>query len=69
MKISKLIIVIAVVLFSNNTFAQKFAHISRDELVQSIPEVGAAQSSLESYGKELQSTIDDLQVGYKVVKR
>ncbi|MDR1983686.1 MAG: OmpH family outer membrane protein [Prevotellaceae bacterium] len=52
-------------LVSGNIFAQqKFAHINRTELIQSMPEFKTSGEKLEAYGKELQSSFEEVQVEY-----
>jgi outer membrane protein len=64
-KLLKVVFVIALAMLVNNTFAQqKFAHINRTELVQSMPDFKTAQEKLEAYEKELMSTIEEIQVEY-----
>ncbi|MDR2474552.1 MAG: OmpH family outer membrane protein [Bacteroidales bacterium] len=60
----KTVFVVALATFANNVFAQKFAHINRTELIQSMPEFKTAQEKLEAYGKELQSNLEGIQVEY-----
>ncbi|MDR1199544.1 MAG: OmpH family outer membrane protein [Prevotellaceae bacterium] len=61
----KVVFVIAFAMLVNNTFAQqKFAHINRTELIQSMPDFKTAQEKLEAYSKELMSTIEEIQVEY-----
>lgn len=61
----KTIFIIAFAMLANTTFAQqKFAHINRTELIQVMPDFKTAQEKLEAYGKELSSTIEEIQVEY-----
>jgi outer membrane protein len=64
-KLLKIAFVIAFAMLVNNTFAQqKFAHINRTELVQSMPDFKTAGEKLDAYYKELISTMEELQVEY-----
>jgi outer membrane protein len=61
----KAVFVIAFAMLANSTFAQqKFAHINRTELIQSMPEFKTAQEKLSAYNKELVATIEEIQVEY-----
>jgi outer membrane protein len=63
-KLLKVVFVVALATFANNAFAQKFAHINREEVIQLMPELKEAQTKLEAYGKELQSQIEEIQVEF-----
>ena len=60
----KIVFVVALATLANNMFAQKFAHINRTELIQSMPDFKTAQDKLEAYGKELSSNLEEIQVEY-----
>ncbi|MDR2293060.1 MAG: OmpH family outer membrane protein [Prevotellaceae bacterium] len=64
-KLLKTVFVIALAMLVNDTFAQqKFAHINRTELIQSMPDFKTAQEKLNAYNKELVATIEEIQVEY-----
>ncbi|MDR3227284.1 MAG: OmpH family outer membrane protein, partial [Prevotellaceae bacterium] len=58
----KVMFVIAFAIVANNAFAQKFAHINRNELIQAMPEVKTAQEKLETYYRELLAQLEEMQV-------
>jgi Outer membrane protein len=61
-KLLTVVFVVAFATFTNNAFAQKFAHISSSELIQLMPELKDAQTKLEAYHKELSIQLEELQV-------
>ncbi|MDR2126002.1 MAG: OmpH family outer membrane protein [Prevotellaceae bacterium] len=61
----KVVFAIAFAMLASNTFAQqKFAHINRTELIQSMPDFKTTQEKLEAYKNELVATIEEIQVEY-----
>jgi outer membrane protein len=60
----RIVFIVALATLANNMFAQKFAHINRTELIQSMPDFKTAQDKLEAYGKELGSNLEEIQVEY-----
>ncbi|MDR2064382.1 MAG: OmpH family outer membrane protein [Prevotellaceae bacterium] len=59
----KVVFVIAFAMLANSTFAQqKFAHINRTELIQSMPDFKTAQEKLEAYYKEISAQLEEGQV-------
>lgn len=64
-----ILVLIAMVSLSVAASAQKFGHISRNEIVQAMPETKAAQTAIETEGKklddQLQSMMAEAQGKYK----
>lgn len=50
---------------SFNAVSQKLGHVNADELLQLMPETGIAQAELESYGKQLEKDLQDMQAEYQ----
>ncbi len=61
--ITKLIVIIAAVLLSTNTFAQnaKIAHIDSQGLLASLPETKQAEKDLKAYAENLQKDLKMLE--------
>ncbi len=66
-KLFKLIIAAAILLFSNDLFAQslKFGHINSSELIQSMPQTKQADSSLKAYGGSLDLQLKGMTAEYQ----
>ena len=58
----KLLILVAVVLGISSVSAQKFARINMQEVVTVMPEFAEAEKNLESFGKDLQEQMEQIQV-------
>jgi outer membrane protein len=65
-KVSKIVLAIAVVLFSGNAFAQqKFGHINSTELIQLMPETKKADTTLKKFGESLESQLKTMSSEYQ----
>src|SRR5690348_8415972 len=65
-KISKIILVATVVLFSSNAFAQlKFGHINSTELIQLMPETKKADTTLKKFGESLETQLKTMSSEYQ----
>jgi outer membrane protein len=63
-RILTIAIVLATILISNNSFAQKqykFGHVDSNELLSMMPERATAKTELESYAKQLENTLMSMQ--------
>ena len=60
----KLLILVAVVLGISSVSAQKFARINMQEVVTVMPEFAEAEKNLESFGKDLQEQMEQIQVEF-----
>ncbi len=61
---------IAGLIFGFNAFAQeapaqKIGHINADQLLQMMPETKAAQSQLETYGKQLEKDLAEMEAEFQ----
>lgn len=59
-----LALAILAIFAGQNAMAQKFGHINRNELIQSMPEFDSAKVKLEKLSTELQNALELLQVEY-----
>lgn len=60
----KLFILIAAILGVCTVSAQKFARINLQEIIVAMPEFAEAQKNLESFGKDLQEQMEQIQVEF-----
>lgn len=63
MKKLSVLILIAVLFFSSNTFAQnfKFGHIDASQLIQVMPDREKAKTTLQTYAKQLEDQLGEMQ--------
>ncbi len=65
-KISKIVLAVAVVLFSSHAFAQlKFGHINSTELIQLMPETKKADTTLRKFGESLDTQLKTMSAEYQ----
>ena len=60
----KLLILVAVLLGVSTVSAQKFARINLQEVIVAMPEFDEAQKNLETFGKDLQEQMEQIQVEF-----
>lgn len=60
----KLLILVAVLLGVSTVSAQKFARINLQEVIVAMPEFEEAQKNLETFGKDLQEQMEQIQVEF-----
>ena len=60
----KLTLVLALTLSSTTVFAQKLARVNTQELFAQMPETKEMQANLESFSKELQEQLEQIQVEF-----
>jgi len=62
----KVILALAAVMLlgSNASFAQKFGYINSQDLLAAMPEKDSVSSKLDAYSKDLQSTLENIQVEF-----
>jgi len=56
---------VAIISLSVAASAQKFGHITTDDIIQAMPETKAAQTTLESEGKKLEEQLQAMGVEYQ----
>jgi len=56
---------VAIISLSVAASAQKFGHITTDDIIQAMPETKAAQTALESEGKKLEEQLQAMGVEYQ----
>ncbi|MBN2669718.1 MAG: OmpH family outer membrane protein [Bacteroidales bacterium] len=56
----KTLVLIAVLVFSLSTFAQKFGYVDTEYILQNIPSFEASQKKLDEYSAEWQKEIEDI---------
>ncbi|MBE9466847.1 MAG: OmpH family outer membrane protein [Bacteroidetes bacterium] len=63
MKKLSVLILITVLFFSSNTFAQnfKFGHIDASQLIQAMPDREKAKTELQTYAKQLEDQLGEMQ--------
>jgi outer membrane protein len=65
-KISKIVLAVAILLFSSNVFAQlKFGHINSTELIQLMPDTKKADTTLKKFGESLESQLKTMSAEYQ----
>ena len=52
-----ILLLVAIISLSVAASAQKFGHITTDDIIQAMPETKAAQTTLESEGKKLEEQL------------
>ena len=60
-----ILVLIAMVTLSVAASAQKFGHITTDDIIQAMPETKAAQTALEAEGKKLEDQLQAMGVEYQ----
>jgi outer membrane protein len=60
----KLTLAVAFVLCGTTAFGQKFGRVDLAAIVPNMPEFKEAQANLESYGKDLQDQLEQIQVEF-----
>lgn len=60
----KLSLVVAMVFSASTLYAQKLGRINQQEVVQHMPEFAEMQKNLETYGKDLQDQLEQIQVEF-----
>ncbi len=63
-KIIKLTLVLALVLSTTTLYAQKLARVNKSEIFAVMPETKEMQTNLESFGKDLQDQLEQIQVEF-----
>lgn len=63
-KLLKLTLVAAIMLCSTTAFAQKFGRVDLAAIIPNMPEFKEAQTNLETYGKDLQDQLEQIQVEF-----
>ena len=59
------LVLIAIISLSVAASAQKFGHITTDDIIQAMPETKAAQTALETEGKKLEDQLQAMGVEYQ----
>ena len=59
------LLLVAIISLSVAASAQKFGHITTDDIIQAMPETKAAQTALESEGKKLEEQLQAMGVEYQ----
>ena len=59
------LVIIAIISLSVAASAQKFGHITTDDIIQAMPETKAAQTALETEGKKLEDQLQAMGVEYQ----
>ena len=62
--IIKLTLVLAMTFSASSLFAQKFARVNSREILTLMPETKEMQANLETFGKELQDQLEQIQVEF-----
>jgi outer membrane protein len=62
--IIKLTLVLAMTFSASSLFAQKFARVNSREILTLMPETKEMQTNLETFGKELQDQLEQIQVEF-----
>jgi len=60
-----ILLLVAIISLSVAASAQKFGHITTDDIIQAMPETKAAQTALESEGKKLEEQLQSMGVEYQ----
>ena len=63
-KFLKLTLAVVLVLSSSSAFSQKFGRVDLASIVTNMAEFKEAQTNLESYGKDLQDQLEQIQVEF-----
>ena len=63
-KIIKLTLVLALALSTTTLYAQKLARVNKSEIFAVMPETKEMQTNLESFGKDLQDQLEQIQVEF-----
>lgn len=63
-KVLSIVVLVTALLFSGNSFAQKFGHVDTQALLTAMPERQKAQTDLQNAAKEYQNQIEEMQVEY-----
>ncbi|MBO5831805.1 MAG: OmpH family outer membrane protein [Alistipes sp.] len=66
-KILKLTLTVALVMCASSVFAQKFGRVDLAAIVTSMPEFTAGQQNLETYGRDLQDQLEQIQVEFNTL--
>ena len=59
------LLLVAIISLSVAASAQKFGHITTDDIIQAMPETKAAQTALETEGKKLEEQLQAMGVEYQ----
>ena len=59
------LVLVAIISLSVAASAQKFGHITTDDIIQAMPETKAAQTALETEGKKLEDQLQSMGVEYQ----
>lgn len=66
-KFLKLTLAVVLVLSSSSAFSQKFGRVDLASIVTNMAEFKEAQTNLESYGKDLQDQLEQIQVEFNTL--
>ena len=66
-KILKLTLTVMLVMCASSVFAQKFGRVDLAAIVTNMPEFKEAQTNLETYGKDLQDQLEQIQVEFNTL--
>ena len=61
----KIILILAVALFSTASMAQKYGHLNAQEIMKAMPEYIQAQSEMENYGKQKEKELLTMQQAFQ----
>lgn len=59
------LLLIAIISLGVTASAQKFGHVSTDDIIQAMPETKAAQTTLETEGKKLEDQLQSMGMEYQ----